>query len=215
VIDTTLEEATIHDETRRLLRDRLRIMPVFGDDAARTYRLRSLLEELDVRCDETAELQDLDAVLISSARGAEALIASRLDAQQRYVAYARLIARMLVEEVHAPLDAKMEYAHEDGAPSKREREDERMVLALAQAIMDGRLDAAPRPLYEPVPKLTFAFTPRSITRSTLGGFHWWSGFWYRRSNMYRRWRSRRDVTSAIGRVCVALDPLTGWFAPGH
>jgi hypothetical protein len=89
-----------------------------------------------------------------------------------------------------------------------------MVLALAQAIIDGRLDAAPRPLYEDVPKLTFAFTPRSAARSTLGGFHLWSDYWYKRSNMYRRWRSRRDVSDAISRVCTVLDPIGGSFAPG-
>jgi hypothetical protein len=81
-----------------------------------------------------------------------------------------------------------------------------MLMTLAWAIREGRLDLAPRPLYEDVPKLTFAFTPRSAARSTLGGFHWWSGFWYRRSSMYRRWRSRHDVSTAIVRVIGILDP---------
>lgn len=207
-------EPAIYDDARRTLRDRLRMLPTTGDARARSHRIRALLEELGIECDETADLHDLDAILLSSARGTDALIASRLDDDQRLVAYARLTARLLVGEMHAPLDAKMEYADEDDAPSKREREEERMVLALAQAIIDGRLDAAPRPLYEDVPKLTFAFTPRSAARSTLGGFHLWSDYWYKRSNMYRRWRSRRDVSDAISRVCTALDPIGGSFAPG-
>ncbi len=196
----------IREEMRRHLRERLRVMPITGDARARANRLRSLLQEIGVHCDESLDLQGLDAVLFASARGTEAVIASRLDDEQRYNAYARLAARVLASEVHPPVDAAMEYADGQEAPSKREREEERMILKLASAIREGRLDLAPRPLYEDVPKLTFAFTPRSAARSMLGGFHWWSGFWYRRSNMYRRWRSRRDVSNAIGRVVGILDP---------
>ena len=81
---------------------------------------------------------------------------------------------------------------------------------LAGALVDGRLDAAPRPLYDDVPRLTFAFTPRTAARSTLGGLHQWSVLWYKRSNMYRRWRARRDVSHAIERICIVLDR-----APAH
>jgi len=199
-------EPTIREETRRQLRERLRFMPMIGDARTRAKRLRSVLEELGIHCDESAELHDLDAVMFASARGTDALIASRLDDEQRLTAYARLAARILACELHAPVDASMEYADDALAPSKREREEERMLIKLAWAIREGRLDRAPRPLYEDVPKLTLAFTPRSAARSTLGGFHWWSGFWYRRSNMYRSWRSRGDVSTAIVRVIDILDP---------
>jgi hypothetical protein len=165
-----------------------------------------VFEELGIHCDESADLHDLDAVLFASARGTDAVIAARLDDEQRLTAYARLAARILACELVPPVDAQMEYADDAFAPSKREREEERMLKQLAWAIREGHLDLAPRPLYEEVPKLTFAFTPRSAARSTLGGFHWWSGFWYRRSNMYRRWRSRRDVSTAIVRVIDILDP---------
>lgn len=195
--------APVHETTRRALRERLRILPVAGDAGFRVRRLRALLEELGVHCDDTADLHDLDAVLLASARGTDAIVAARLDDDARLAAYARLVARLLVGEMHAPLDAKLEYA--GAAPSRREREEERMVRSFAQAIMDGRLDLAPRPLYEDVPRPSWAFTPRSAARSTLGGFHWWSNLWYRRSNMYRRWRSRQDVSAAISRVVVALD----------
>ena len=195
----------VHDDVIRTLRDRLRLLPADGTNRERADRLRSLLEELDVRCDETAQLEGIDAALIGSERGTDALIAARLDDGQRLVAYARLIARLLSGEMHPPVDLKMEYADAGSAPSRRERQEERMVLALASAIADGRLDLAPRPMYEDVPRrFTLAFTPRSAARSTLGSFHWWSDFWYRRSGMYRRWRSRRDVSAAIGWVCVIL-----------
>jgi hypothetical protein len=195
----------LHIDAIRTLRDRLPMLPTEGSERQRADRLRALLEEVGIGCDETAQLEGIDAALIGSKRGTDALIAARLTDAQKLAAYARLIARLLSGEMHGPIDLKMEYADAGDAPSRREREEERMVLALASAIADGRLDLAPRPMYEDVPrKLTLAFTPRSAARSTLGGFHWWSDFWYRRSNMYRRWRSRRDVSAAIGRVCVIL-----------
>jgi hypothetical protein len=198
-------DVTILDDTRRQIRDRLRALPTEGDVRMRTYRLRAMLEEMDVRCDDTAELQDVDAVLLASARGTEALIAARLDDDRRLVTYARIVSRLLVGEIHAPIDAKIEYPAKHATGSRQEREEDAVVLFLAGALVDGRLDAAPRPLFEDVPRLALAFTPRTAARSTLGGFHLWSDFWYKRSNMYRRWRSRRDVSHAITRIVGALD----------
>ena len=197
-------ETGVLDETRRQLRDRLRSLPGDGSSVTRAARLRLLLEEMGVDCDETADLQDVDAVLLASARGTEALIAARLTDDERHRVYARIVARLLVGELHAPIDAKMEYAGEH-ATTREEREEDAVVAGLAGALVDGRLDAAPRPLYDDVPRLTFAFTPRTAARSTLGGLHQWSVLWYKRSNMYRRWRARRDVSHAIERICIVLD----------
>jgi hypothetical protein len=194
----------MQDDARRGLIERVRTMPADGDLPTRLGRLRALLQEFGIDCDESVDLHDLDAALFASSHGTEAVVSSRLDEAQRLVAYARLIARLMMGELHGPLDANFEYADDRMAPSRREREEERMIIALAHAIADGRLDTAPRPLYQEVPKLTLAFTPRSAARSTLGGFHLWSDYWYKRSNMYRRWRSRRDVSNAIRRVCGAL-----------
>jgi hypothetical protein len=190
--------------TRRALRDRVRALPADGEPRLRVRRLRALLEEVGVHCDDNAGLHGVDAVLLASGRGTEALIASRLSDHDRLVAYARIIARLLTGELTAPVDFKIEYADSSDAPSKRERDEERMVLALAHAIASGHIDEAPRPLFEDVPAFTFAFTPRSISRSTLGGFHWWSNLWYRRSGTYRAWRRQRGVSNAIGRVCNVL-----------
>jgi hypothetical protein len=198
-------EIAIFDETRRQLRDRIRRLPAIGTAAERARRLRSLLEEMDVHCDETAQLQDADAVLLASARGTEALVAARLSDERRLHAYARIIARLLVGEIHAPMDAKIEYFGVHRTSSRQDREEDAVVESLAGALIDDRLDAAPRPFYQDVPKLRFAFTPRDAARSTLGGFHQWSQFWYRRSNMYRRWRARRDVSHQIRRICFVLD----------
>ena len=197
--------AAVLDDTRRQLRDRLRSLPLGGDVRLRTYRLRAMLEEMAVHCDDTAELQDVDAVLLTSARGTEALIAARLGDDRRLRTYARIVARLLVGEIRGPIDAKIEYPAKHATGSRQEREEDALVAFLAGALADGRLDAAPRPLFEDVPKLTLAFTPRTAARSTLGGFHLWSDFWYKRSNMYRHWRSRRDVSNAITRIVGALD----------
>jgi hypothetical protein len=194
------------DETRRQLRDRLRLLPHDGEPRERTLRLRALLEEMGVRCDETAELQDADAILLSSGRGTEALIASRLDDEGRYHAYTRIVARLIIGQMHQPIDARIEYPSKHTTISRQEKEEDAAVAKFATALAEGRLDLAPRPLYEDVPKLTLAFTPRTAALSTLGGMHLWSDYWYRRSTMYRWWRSRKDVSSAIRRVCVMLNP---------
>jgi len=186
------------------LRDRLRALPAGGETRVRIRRLRSLLQEAGVRCDDTADLQKVDAFLLASERGVEAMFAAKLDDEQRLLAYARVVARLLADDLQPPLDFKAEYSDTGAAPSRREREDERMVMKLAHAIAEGELEKAPRPIFEDVPSFTLAFTPRSAARSTLGGFHWWSGYWYRRSTMYRWWRSRRDVSDAIERVCGIL-----------
>ena len=196
---------SVMDETRKQLRDRVRTLPGDGDAPARAGRLRMLLEEMGVHCDETAELQDVDGVLLASARGVEALIAARLTDDERHRVYARIVARLLVSEIHPPIDAKMEYSEGHATIFREDREEDAMVDGLSHALVAGRLDAAPRPFYDDVPRLTFAFTPRTAARSTLGGLHQWSVLWYKRSNLYRRWRARRDVSHAIERICFVLD----------
>ena len=200
-----MTDTFVIDETRRQLRDRIRTLPGGGNATARAHRLRLLLEEMGVHCDETAALQDVDGVLLASARGTEALIAARLTDDERHRVYARIVARLLVSEIHPPIDAKMEYSEGHATLFREDREEDAMVDGLSHALVDGRLDAAPRPLYDEVPRLPFAFTPRTAARSTLGGLHQWSVLWYKRSNLYRRWRARRDVSHAIERICFVLD----------
>lgn len=199
-----MTENDVAGAVRLSLRDRVRVLPTGGETRMRVRRLRAILEEAGVHCDDESDLQDLDAIVLGSNRGVEAMFAARLDDEQRLIAYARIIARLLADDLQPPLDFKAEYADPSDAPSRREREDERMVLRLAHAIANGDLEKAPRPIFEDVPAFTLAFTPRSAARSTLGGFHWWSGYWYKRSSMYRAWRSRRDVSDAIVRVCGIL-----------
>ena len=199
-----MTESDVTGAVRLSLRDRVRALPTGGETRMRIRRLRAILEEAGVHCDDHAALHDVDAIVLGSNRGVEAMFAARLDDEQRLIAYARIIARLLADDLQPPLDFKAEYADMEDAPSRRERQEERMVMRLALAIADGNLGTAPLPLFEDVPAFTLAFTPRSAARSTLGGFHRWSGYWYKRSGMYRAFRSRRDVSDAIQRVCGIL-----------
>ncbi len=196
------------EDTRRQIRERLRHMPAEGDHVVGVRRLRSILQEMGVQCDDTAELQDADAILLTSGRGIEALIAARLDDEERHRAYSRIVARLIIGQMHEPIDAKIEYPAKHNSISREEKEEDAAVAKFAIALVEGNLELAPRALYEDVPRLTLAFTPRTAARSTLGGMHLWSDYWYRRSTMYRWWRSRPKVSGAIKRVCVVLNPRT-------
>ena len=99
------------DDTRRQIRDRLRTMPHSGEPQAATLRLRALLQEMGVHCDDTAELDDADAILLTSGRGMEALIASRLDDEQRHHAYSRIVARLIIGQMHEPIDQRSQRAY--------------------------------------------------------------------------------------------------------
>ena len=205
----TLTETTAtlpRDDTRQQIRDRVRTMPLDREPRAGVIRLRGLLQEMGVRCDDSAELDEADAILLTSGRGTEAMIASRLDDEQRYQAYARLVARLIIGEMHAPIDAKVEYPSKHFTINREEKEEDATVAKFAIALTEGNLDLAPRSLYEDVPKLQLAFTPRTAAQATLGGMHLWSDYWYRRSTMYRWWRSRPKVSGVIKRVCVMLNP---------
>jgi hypothetical protein len=194
------------DDTRLQIRDRVRTMPLDRDPRAGVIRLRGLLQEMGVTCDDSAELQDADAVLLTSGRGMEAIVASRLDDEQRYQAYARIVARLIIGQMHEPIDAKIEYQSKHFTINREEKEEDATVAKFAVAMTAGNLDLAPRPLYEDVPKLQFAWTPRTAAQSTLGGMHLWSDYWYRRSTMYRWWRSRPKVSNVIKRICSMLSP---------
>jgi hypothetical protein len=113
-------------------------------------------------------------------------------------------SRGCLRTTQAPVDIKIEYTDANAAPSRRSAE-ERMVLPGARSRPAGL--RRPRPLFEDVP--SFAGVHAALAaRSTLGGFHLWSGYWYRRSNMYRRWRARRRQRRhrargvMLGRVAV-------------
>ena len=66
---------------------------------------RRLLEELGVRCDESAALRDLKGFLLSSPRGSEIVVSRELDDEERLNVYAHLIAHALLGAAGAGLPA--------------------------------------------------------------------------------------------------------------
>ena len=62
----------------------------------RASAARRLLEELGVRCDESAALHDLKGFLLSSPRGTEMVVSRELTDDERVEVYAHLIAHALL-----------------------------------------------------------------------------------------------------------------------
>ena len=62
----------------------------------RASAARRLLEELGVRCDESAALHDLKGFLLSSPRGTEMVVSRDLSDDERVEVYAHLIAHALL-----------------------------------------------------------------------------------------------------------------------
>src|ERR1700687_4045681 len=62
----------------------------------RASATRRLLEELGVRCDESAVLHDLKGFLLSSPRGTEMVISRDLSDEERLQGYAHLLAHALL-----------------------------------------------------------------------------------------------------------------------
>ncbi len=186
----------------RYLSRNLRSLPTAGTEIDRAERLRRLLEECGVHCDESLRLDGLSAVVLASERGTEALVAAGLSGDRRLDAYARIVARLLLDEPAGAVDARFEYT--GPLPSHAlpaERSTQVLVNGLAAALAGGDIARAPRALYlkdEPDPAHVGAAIQRVLDRCSLA--------LYRRSALYRRIRARSDVAAAVGRV---RDALTG------
>jgi hypothetical protein len=170
----------------------------------RAVAARRLLEELGVRCDESASLHDLKGFLLSSPRGSELVVSRDLDDEQRLEVYAHLIAHALLgpDGPQLALAARFEYVP-GRAPGERppsELREEVLADAVARAILAGRLEAAPRLIYcrelEP--------GRGRFSRAVLRGLHLGSLALYRRSRSYQRLRSLPVVTAFTERVCSFL-----------
>lgn len=166
----------------------------------RASAVRRMLEELGVRCDESDGLYDLKGFLLSSARGTEIVVNRSLSDEERLAVYAHLVAHALLgpEYPDLGLGARFEYAagrEPDGRTSSEEQE-ERVAEAVAQAILAGRLEAAPRLVY----CRDLGVARGRLKRAVLLGIHYGSLALYLRSARYQRLRSLPVVAALTERV---------------
>ncbi len=183
----------------RILRPRAFSAP--GETAAtRALAARRLLEELGVRCDENAALHDLKGFLLSSPYGTEIVVGRDLSDEERLEVYAHLVAHALLGPDYPDLAlvARFEYVpgRAPGIRPAREIEEEKVVEGIAQAILAGRLEAAPRLVY----CRDLGPGRGRLSRAVLRGLHRGSLALYRRSRSYQRLRSLPAVTALTERV---------------
>ncbi|MBV9174222.1 MAG: hypothetical protein JOZ81_29510 [Chloroflexi bacterium] len=191
-----------HAETTATSLARVLRLHAFGRDGASAAR--RILEELGVRCDESAVLQDLKGFLLSSPRGTEIVVRRDLTDQERLEVYAHLVAHALLgpDDPQLALAARFEYVP-GRAPEERsanELREELLADAVARAILAGRLEAAPKLIY--CRDLGQGRGP--FSRAVLRGLHLGSLALYRRSRSYQRLRSLPVVTALTERVHAFL-----------
>ena len=111
--------------------------------------------------------------------------------------YAHLIAHALLDADLADLQLLAHFEYVPGrAPESQSAHEERLADAVARAILDGRLEAAPRLVY------CHDLGPGRgrLSRAVLRGLHTSSLALYRRSRSYQRLRSLPVVTALTERV---------------
>jgi len=166
----------------------------------RAWAARRLLEELGVRCKESSSLLDLKGFLISSRRGTEIVVSDTLSDEEQVSVYAHLVAHALLgpEYPELALAARFEYVPgraPDARPAQ-EVQEERVADAVARAILEGRLEAAPRLVY-----CRDSGPGRGrCSRAVLRGIHSGSLALYWHSRSYQRLRSLPVVTAVTERV---------------
>lgn len=166
---------------------------------------RRLLEELGVRCNESARMHDLKGYLLSSRKGTEIALRHDLTEQERLEVYAHLVAHALLGPDVPTFSPVAQFEYSDGrAPGDRparEIREENVAEAVARAILEGRLEAAPRLVY--CRDLGPGRGP--LSRAVMRGLHRGSLALYRRSRSYQRLRSLPVVTALWGRVHTLLE----------
>jgi hypothetical protein len=172
--------------------------------SSKAFAARRLLQELGIRCDENAVLQDLKGFLLSSPHGCEIVVRHDLSDEERLEVYAHLIAHALLGEELPELAfaARFEYVpgRAPGGRPAREVREEAVADAVARAILDGRLEAAPRLVY--CRDLGPCRGP--FSRAVLRGLHRGSFALYRRSRSYQRLRSLPAFTALTTRIHTFL-----------
>ena len=186
-------------------------LPGADADAARAWLVRRMLEEMGVRCEDSAALQDLKGFLIASPRGTEIVLSARLTDAQKLHLYAHLLAHAVLDHLEGTFTTRFEYfeGHEPPHLSARERQEDIMADAVARAIIKGRLEDAPRYIYDAAARrrspLAVAGVRHRGQRLLLTIIHQASLLLYWRSPRYRDLRARPLMT----RLACYVDEVLG------
>src|SRR5690606_24743804 len=131
--------------------------------------LRRMLEEAGIHCEESRDLEGLAAFVISSPRGTEMVLSSALGDDERLWIYAHLLAHILIGAHRGQLLTRFEYAEgrEPAHLSVDERREETVARSLTRAILDGRLEGAPRYFYGEISLPTVRSGMRRAAAQTL------------------------------------------------
>lgn len=174
----------------------------------RDWLVRRTLEELGIHCESDAGLQDLKGFMIASARGAEIVVSDRLGPEERVTVYAHLLAHALLEQgdgadTLGAFFSRLEYVEgrEPAGRSSAELRAEMVADALANAILRGRLDGAPKYSYRHTrePSRSHGLRPR-LGRFFLELCHRTSLALFWRSPKYQRLRARREMSALVRHV---------------
>ncbi len=173
-----------------------------ASDAGRAWLIRRTLEELGIHCEESADLQDLAGFLIASERGVEIVTSTRLTPTEQANVYSQLLAQALLEPSGHPFLVRFEYfaGHGPRRRSAREIRTRRVADAVARAILDGRLDGAPKLLYQGPPNEPPGSLKQTAADLLLRALHRTSVTLYWRSRGYQRVRAWPLTTQVITKV---------------
>lgn len=174
-----------------------------GHVGGKEWLVQRTLEELGIHCEANSALQDLKGFLIASPRGAEIVVSDRLDPEERLAVYAHLLAHALLEEDAEKVNgffSRLEYVEGREPPQRSgaERRAELVADAIAEAILQGHLEATPQYAYrrKRQPARNTGLRP-AMGRFFLEMSHRTSLalFWY--LPQYRKLRSRPEITLLV------------------
>lgn len=178
-----------------------------GTDARRLWLIRRILEEMGIRCDDSATLQNLKAFLITSPRGVEIVCSRQLSIPERVTAYVHLLAHLLLAPDPGAITVWLEWVDgkrpEKGKRKGEARRKEVLATSLARAILAGQLALAPRYVLS---RERPDQRPARRRLRLLSFIHWLSLSMYLRSRLYQDLRARGWMLQLIVRVEHMLEP---------
>ncbi len=199
-----------------------------GKPSEIAWIVQRLLEEGGVHCETTPSMECLKGFLISSPRGAEITVSDRLSDLERVDLFAHLLARAMVEDLDVRARNVLKpiwsaafgptststgtgkaftshLAYMDGrAPpdaSRKARRNEAATAVLAQALLDGQSELAPRYAFGSENEtLRRPGLRPAVGRLVLDLCHRVSLALFWHSSRYQRLRANRQVTEVASQI---------------